>query len=341
MAPVQAAAHRGGLAMNELIGLEEANALIDRGLRLHVAGDEALLRRLHRGSWIGGTIPYFLTRNGGRVERQKVFVTVLPDLVTDVAIKLIDIGRIPAITTEAPRDGFSMVIVPGMSDIHTIYSLTAGSIPGIRETPVIGWVAGIHLGDLGKATPKVFDGVTGEAAENRIVVLHATLPANKAAHVGLINLFEPGGEDEIVFGETSFSAGPCTINGKAEDFFDYLLHSRLDRTLPLITELKGDRINVSFQTLDRETRRVRFYAPVMKGRVYRQAAPLADYRQALVQATQALKIEPVFACNCILNYIHGHLEGEESIPLPGPATFGELAQVLMNQTLVYLTIGDK
>jgi len=327
--------------MNDLVSLDQANALIEAGANLHVAGDEAVLSRLKRGNWIGGTIPYFLTRNGGLVEREKVFVTQLPGFVTDVRIRLIDIGHIPAVTTEAPRNGFSMVIVPAMSDIHTIYSLTAGSIPGIREAPIIGWVAGIHLGEIGKTTPKVFDGLNGEVADNRMVVLHASLPGNKQAHVELINLFRPGGDDGIVFQEAGFSAGPCTVNGEPDDFYDYTVRKGLDTTLPLITERAGDLINVSFQSVDEKARRVTFYAPVMQGRVYRQAAPLADYRQALIEATRDLHIDPVFACNCILNYVHGHLEGEQAIPLPGPATFGELAQVLMNQTLVYLTIRDK
>jgi hypothetical protein len=328
-------------ALNELVSIRQANALIDAKTMLHVAGDEAALRQLHRGTWFGGTIPYFLTREGGLVEREKVFVTSFPDCVADVRIKLIDIGRIPAIATDAPRNGFSFVIVPGMSDIHTIYSLTAGSIPGIREAPIIGWVAGVHLDDLGKATPKVFDGATGEASDKRIVVMHAALPGNKKAHVGMINLFRPGGEDRIVFQESSFSAGHCTINGRPEDFYDYAVRKQLDTTLPLVTERSGDLINVSFQAIDARSRTVKFYAPVMKECSYRQATPLPDYRQALVDATRSLDIDPIFACNCILNYVHGHLEGAQSIPLPGPATFGELAQVLMNQTLVYLTVTDK
>lgn len=326
--------------MNELVSLAEANALIEAGKKLLVAGDEEALRRLHRGAWIGGTIPYFLTRNGGVVEREKVFVTQLPDAVTHTTTRLIGLGHIPAITTEAPRNGFSVVIVPGMSEIHTTYALTASGIPGIHEIPIIGWIAGIHLDDIGKSTPKVFDGATGEVADNRIAVMHATLCEGKAAAVGIINLFKPAFGDEIVFKEHSFSAGACTINGQPDDFYDYTVREALDMKLPLITELSGENINVSFQTIDAEHRTVRFYAPVMKNRVYRQAAPLPDYRAALIEATGKLNLSPVFSCNCILNYIYGHLEGVQFIPLPGPATFGELTHVLMNQTLVYLTLVD-
>jgi len=329
------------MIVNELVSLGQANALIDAGKCLHIAGDEAALRQLHRGTWIGGTIPYFLTRTGGVVERHKVFVTELPDFVTKVAIRFIDIGHIPAITSEAPRNGFSIVIAPGMSDIHTTYALTARNIPGIHETPVVGWIAGIHLDELGKAKPKVIDGVTGEVADNRIVVMHASLPPGKVAKLGIINLFVPGAGDEIVFEASGFSAGRCTVNGSPEDFYDYAVRNGLDLKLPLITELSGHNINVSFQVLDAASRAVTFYAPVIRGRVYRQAAPLPDYRAALVGATEKLNLKPVFSCNCILNYLYGRLEGVQFIPVAGPATFGELAHILVNQTLVYLSVEDR
>lgn len=327
--------------MNQLVTVREANDLIDGGLALHIAGDEDALHQLHRGTWIGGTIPYFLTDKGGVVERERVFVTALPDIATDIETRLIDIGHIPAITTEAPTNGFSIVIAPGLTDIHTIYGLTANSIPGIQEAAVVGWISGVHLDEIGKRKPKVFDGRSGTACDNRIVVMRAKLPPRKRASIGTINVFEPGKGDEIVFSESSFSAGPCIINGTAEDFYDYARRKELDLTLPLITDLSGRAINVSFQSLDHELRRVRFYAPVMKGRPYRQAAPMPDYREALIAAAKRFNETPAFACNCILNYVHGKLEGDQSIPLTGPATFGELAHVLVNQTLVYLIIRDK
>lgn len=327
--------------MNELLTLAEANGLIASGRSLLVAGDEKVLRQLHQGNWIGGTTPYFITRDGGIVERERVLVSELPDAVIETETHLVDIGHIPAITTDAPRYGFSIVIVPGLSDIHTAYGLTANAIPGIHDTPIAGWVAGVHLSEIGEATPKVFDGITGACSDRHVAVMRAKLPSSKTADIGMINLFHPGDGDEIVFHEPAFSARDCSINGETENFYDYVLRKKLDLKLPLVTELSGHHINVSFQAIEGDTRTVKFYAPVMKGRVYRQAAPIADYREALVRAVQGVSLSPVFACNCILNYLYGHLEGERHIPVPGPVTFGELAHVLINQTLVYLTISDK
>ena len=45
-----------------------------------------------------------------------------------------------------------------------------------------------------------------------------------------------------------------------------------------------------------------------------------------------------FSCNCVLNYLYAGLEGKKTGEFNGPATFGEIAYQLLNQTLVYLTI---
>jgi len=327
--------------VNELVSIAEANALIDQGRVLHVAGEERLLRQLHRGRWIGGTTPYILTRQGGMAERERVFVSELPVNRRDVFIRFVDIGYIPAISTEAPRNGFTIVIAPGMSEAHTIYGLTANRIPGIREIPIIGWISGVHEEDRERLTARVFNGLTGEASDRRIVVMQATLPLERQASVSIVNVFKPGDGDEIVFNEPSFAVKECSINGKPADFYTYASSRGLDLKRPLVTELGGEFINVSLKAVDAESRSVQFYAPVMKGRVYRQAAPLPDYRAALIEAAGKLRLTPVLSCNCYHNYTYGHLEGELFIPLPGPAVFGELAHVLMNQTLVCLSVHDK
>jgi hypothetical protein len=97
-------------------------------------------------------------------------------------------------------------------------------------------------------------------------------------------------------------------------------------------------INVSFQALDEAARRVRFYAPVLTGVEYRQAAPVGDYRSGLSAFLANHRVAPVFSCNCVLNYLYAGLQGGQPIAIGGPATFGEIAYVLLNQTLVYLQI---
>ncbi|MBM4779270.1 MAG: hypothetical protein GQE15_16305, partial [Archangiaceae bacterium] len=50
----------------------------------------------------------------------------------------------------------------------------------------------------------------------------------------------------------------------------------------------------------------------------------------------ARAVRPVFACNCILNYLYGALEGRTAGTMVGPVTFGEVAYMLLNQTMVYV-----
>jgi hypothetical protein len=324
--------------MAELMDVSAANALIDAGARLHIAGDEAALRRLHAGVWIGGTIPYFLTLRGGVTDRSRVFVTQLPQSLTGVRISFAgkeELGRIPA---EAPRNGFSLVILPGMSAIHAKYALEAEHLPGIFDRPVVGWVAGVHLSELGKVSPKVFNGQTGEISEDRLAVLHAQLPDSLIAAAGIVNVFEQGHGDTIVFDSTGFSAGRCLINRAAASFYDYVKDRKLDLRFPLVADRSGAMINVSFQALDDESRTVKFYAPVLDRTEYRQAAPVPDYRASFSEHTRNIATTPAFSCNCVLNYLYEELEGERPIPISGPATFGEIAYVLLNQTMVYLEL---
>ncbi len=326
--------------MSALYTVSEVNSLIGAGKRLHVAGSESALSQLNKGVWIGGTIPYFLTPEGGVMDRERLFVTELPECVTETKISLVSPDRLASIPEEAPDNGFSLVILPGMSEVHATYAVKAAGLPGIYEKPVVGWVAGVHLSDLGKVKPKAVNGMTGEVSDDRLVVLHAELPDNRMASLGIVNVFQQGTGDSFVFDKTGFSAGDCLINGKSGNFYDYATERDIDVRLPLVASYSGEMINVSIQSLDTATRSVKLYAPVLEGMEYRQAEPIADYRTKFIEHVKELTASPAFSCNCILNYLYGNLEGKQSIPIAGPATFGEIAYLLLNQTMVYMTINE-
>ena len=46
----------------------------------------------------------------------------------------------------------------------------------------------------------------------------------------------------------------------------------------------------------------------------------------------------VMACNCILNFVFGELEGKAIGGVEGPVTFGEIAYQLLNQTMVVVRL---
>jgi hypothetical protein len=59
----------------------------------------------------------------------------------------------------------------------------------------------------------VFDGCSKLKTDDRAVVLHATLPPDKIANMGIVNLFAQRNGDVIKFPQTGFSAHQCFVNG--------------------------------------------------------------------------------------------------------------------------------
>ena len=205
--------------------------------------------------------------------------------------------------------------------------------------PLVGWVSGTHLDDLSQRTPKVRDGRTGQMLENRAVVIHVTLPEQISANVNIVNLFQQGEGDVLEFTESGFDANDCLINGQPASLASYLKDIGHDLRLPLVADYNGALINVSLKALDHASGKVAFYGPVFPHVAYKLAQPFSDsYETAFDIATTGLPPQAGFSCNCILNYLYSGLEGKRTGDVTGPMTFGEIAYVLLNQTMVHLTL---
>jgi hypothetical protein len=325
----------------ELYDRNAVKQMIASGKHLLVAGDEAALCDLPQGSWIGGSIPYFMSTQGGVCTKDSIFVTPLPEYVTKVQTRIYDEKTIDRVYTEAPAQGFSVIIVPATSPTHLTFALNAPSFPGFATRPLIGWISGVLLADLGKVTPKVFDGTQGKVLQNGAVVLNVELPEDKLVDIGIVNMFAQGDGDTITFPATSFSAKNALINGREQNFAQYLTDNGVDTKLPLVANLFGAMINTSFQGVDMTSKEVNFYAPVFEGVEYKIAEPVNDFARAFrAQVPQGVGDNLAFSCNCILNYLYAELEGKKTANFTGPITFGEIAYQLLNQTLAYLTIED-
>jgi hypothetical protein len=323
------------------LSARETASLIETGKTLLVAGEEELLRELPRGNWVGGTTPYMMGDQGGACQHNMLQVTELPEFVRPAEIRFYvaaDLNKIPAGYRE---NGFSYIVVPAFSSTHRHFAEECFSWPGIFDRPLVGWVAGVDLKDQGKITPKVINGVTGEVSDNAAVVMHAELPANLYANINIVNLFRQGSGDTLTFLEGGFEAADCQINGVTHNLAEYLTEKQIDPRLPLVADFSGAMINVSLQAVDPAVNKVRFYAPVFAGVDYKFATPAGDYEAEFRKCLGSADIEPVFSCNCILNYIYGHLEGKQTGKMKGPITFGEIGYILLNQTLVYLTFDEK
>lgn len=327
-------------ASGTLMSVDEASILLKSGGWYSVAGEEALLRKLPRGHWIGGTIPYFVGQNGGRTTRDQVFVTELPGRGASPSptLRWYDAAQLSSVCVDAPGNGFSLIVIPAFSDVHSRFAREAPQYEDMYIKPLLGWIAGVHLDDLGTRAPMAFNGETGEGDGTRALVMHVPLPDTLYARLEIVNLFEQGEGDRIRFTESGFHAHQCLVNGRLVNFADYLKAQGIDTRLPLVADYSGAMINVSFKGVDEADHRVDFYAPVFDDAEYRLARPVPDYGAALASALPADAANTAWSCNCILNYLYSELEGKRTGPITGPMTFGEVAYQLLNQTMVTLAI---
>ena len=326
--------------IHDLLSLDDAIRLIQDGQPCCIAADESLLRKLPKGPWIGGTIPYFMASQGGTCTRDQLFVTELPREGGRAMVRVYDRQRLNKICLDTPENGFTMMVLPAFSQVHEAFAQEAPEYEDMYLKPLVGWIAGIHLDDIGKATPKVVDGSTGELLENAAVAIHVPLPPNLTAHVDIINLFEPGDGPCIEFEQGGFGADLCSINGRPANLHDWMVEQKIDTRLPLVADYQGAMINVSIKALDATRHRVEFYAPVFPKMPYRVARPVGDYTQTFEAATVREQVpgDLAFCCNCILNYAYGGLQGRKTGRFQGPMTFGEIGYQLLNQTLVHLSL---
>ena len=324
--------------MNTLTSIQSAAELIRQGRTLTIAGPEASLDQLPQGQWIGGTCSYFMLPEGGTSAVDgKVFVTDLTD-VGACTVRAYDAAQVGRIHDDVPQNGFAIAIIPAGSVSLTRYASEVPNHPLAFERPVAGWVAGVRLADIGQSTAKVYDGQSGNKSDNGVAVVHVTLPPDRLATIDIVNLFDAGDGDVLTFDEIGMHVQTCRVNGERVDFASYVRSQGLDDgRLPLVGDFSGAAINASIQRVNAAS--VDLYAPVFPQVTYRFAKPVAGHAAALRERIAAAPTDgQVFCCNCILNYLHGELEGQAIGGTAGPMTFGEIGYQLLNQTLVTLRV---
>jgi hypothetical protein len=323
---------------NIFVTADEAAAHIRKGAVAVVSGTEGVLARLPKGRWVGGTTPYFMAPGGGTIDEARVFFSLI-DEATDSRVAVLPPDDLPSLVAGRFANGFSYLLLPAFSEAHRRYALDAAHYPGLYNQPVMGWVTGVNLAEIGKRSPKVFDGLSGRAHENAAALLHIALPEGVEADLDIVNMFTQGDGPAIVFPETQLEASTCTVDGKPANFARWLTDDAIDTKLPLVANYAGAMINVSIQDVNDVQGRVRFYAPVVEGETYRVARPVADYARAYNDGLRRCKdAAAALSCNCILNFLYASLEGKTTGGFIGPVTFGEVGYILLNQTLVRLSL---
>lgn len=316
--------------------LQEAISEIQSGKLLSIAADESLLRQLPKGNWIGGTTPYFITDEGGIKSNDKLFVNVIGCAVEHKIITYCK-DTILDIVKDTYQNGFTLLIMPFGSAPLNIYAEQAPNVDGIFMKSIAGWVSGFDL-DIPGSSAKAVDGSTGMLYEDRAVALHVSIPADKIAMIGIINIFKPSeNSPEIRFLENGNNVGYCMIGNEKVLFADYLRSNAINTKLPLIANYNGSNVNISIKDVSDNS--VFLYAPVFTEQTYFFADRISSYEEEFAQKLKDYTgISPTYSCNCILNYLYGGLEGKKMPPFQGAVTFGEIAYQLLNQTLVYLEI---
>lgn len=324
----------------KVLSPDEVAELIKTGKPLSLGGSAELLSQLPAGNWIGGSIPYFMGANGGEHSPDKIFATELSADAIGATIKLYDCDDIKNVYLEAPDNGFSLIILPALSEVHVSFATNAPNYEGFATSPLVGWIAGSSLEVFEPGIARVFDGNDPKGHANKAAVLHLSLPASKVAELSIVNIFEPGAGAVIQFEETSWDQTTAIVDGKKVNLAEYFADNEIDTKLPLVADSFGATINSSIISSDKETGSTKFYAPMFRGVDYRVAKPVANYVEAFATAMPPETADATFLCNCILNYVYGELDGKQTGEATGPITFGEIAYQLLNQTVAYLTVRD-
>ncbi len=329
------------MGTKSILNIEEVKSLIEQNKNLVIAGDENLLKKLPKGNWIGGTIPYFIGDEGGLCTKDYLHVTEFPAACHMKSIKQYKESELANIMKDYPENGFSYIIIPATSTSHTKFANEVTTYDGLFNSPLVGWISGVHLDDLGSITPKVFNGHTLNFSEGDAIVFHVELENSYYPKTEIINLFAQGSGDKIEFLSSGFEVTDALVNGEKVNFSKYLTSKNIGAELPLVANYSGANVNVSFQTIDTDNALVQLYAPVFEGMEYRIATPIQDYKNEFEKVLQENSITPIFSCNCILNYLYAELEGKKPGGITGPITFGEIAYMLLNQTMVYVSLEKK
>jgi len=317
-----------------LMSFQETAKLIESGKTLHIAGTEGLLKKLPKGNWAGGSTEYFMLESGGQISNDHLFVR---EFSYEATVKAYSVAELENVAVEAYDNGFSILIIPFDSAVHKEYAKKAPEYKDIFTKNIVGWIAGVNLGVPGQTPISVF-GPSASSFSDKIVALHLKVPENKTVGVNIINIFtQDESSPEITFAEDGFTITKCFIDGKETVFADYIAQNKIDTRLPLVGDYAGNGINISFKSIENGI--VNLYAPVFSHIKYRMSKSVGDYEKEFNSGLAKLKnTKFAFACNCILNFLYGELEGKSIESFSCPITFGEVAYQLVNQTLVYVTV---
>ena len=312
----------------------EVSEMILSGRSLLLAGDNKLLSQLPAGKWIGGSTPFFILYPENRTTSfDKIFVTQLPEFVTNTEVREYDETNIRNIFNDAPQNGFTVLIMPYASPVAVEYSSNVAEYENFAAKPVCGWLSGQPLDIILTEKSYTGSGLGPCMSSEKGVAMHISLPLSKYAEIHIFNPYKQGNGDSIMFEENSLMVKDAIINGEKRNFAEYLREINYDMQMPLVANYSGAMINDVICAIGGGE--VPMSAPVFKNVDYR----LAVVDDAIVEPSLVSE-QIVFSVTCIGNFIQPDICAHFLRKMNGPVVFGEIAYQQIGQTTVYVTVDN-
>ena len=317
-----------------LFTINEVSEMILSGKSMLLAGDHKLLSQLPAGKWIGGTTPFFILYPENRITSfDKIFVTQLPEFVTQTEVMEYDETNIRNIFNDAPSNGFTVLIMPYASPVAIEYSRNVTEYENFAAKPVCGWLSGQPLEVIMTEKSYSGSGLGPCISYEKGFAMHISLPTNKYAEIHIFNPYKQGQGDSIMFEENSMMIKDAIINGEKCNFAEYLRKINYDMQMPLVANYSGAMINDVICAIG--VNEVPMSAPVFKH---------VDYRIAVVDdkivEPSLVSEKIVFSVTCIGNFIQPDICAQYLKKMNGPVVFGEIAYQQIGQTTVYVTVDN-
>ncbi|MBQ9469395.1 MAG: hypothetical protein IJU72_00410 [Bacteroidales bacterium] len=325
--------------MNKLYTRNEVIDLIGEGRVMLLSGSEQMLSNLPKGSWIGGTAPYFMD-GVGKISDDMIYVDDLTQYAAEVRIEELDEANIHQIALHGFDNGFSVLILPIDAPVYFSFASNSLQYDRIFDNPIVGYVACCRLEDYGRVHPATGVGTTGALSTSKAAVMHVRLPEGYTARAEIMNFDTiDTSTPALKFPKTSFVQSDCLIDGQPGNIAEYLegVKQRIGRYPQLITSMNGALVNRDTKYVDIDKGEAAFFSPAYEGDEYRIVRPNADYQKAFNDMLAA-KQGHIAACfSCTSYFMFGEFEGKH-IDINGVYAFGEIAYQLLNKTIVTLEI---
>jgi len=328
-----------------LFSVDEVTAMIRKGDSLLLAGDAPLLSVLPKGKWIAGCTSLFIENGKSLVTtREKIFVHNMTDIAANVKLEVYDASTIQNIYDNAFENGFSVLIIPFHSDVKDEYAINCMNYSNFASRPVCGWISvtPFYTGDQNDVS-LVFSGESGLSYDNAGVVMHIELPGKKYAELHTFNPYVPQRGDVIIFEENGVQAENVLINGIRQNFRQYMIDWKIDRSPKTNNVLVGNYAGILINTVilpefeNTNEKYVTLGNPVFKGIPYGFAKLNSDESYVKMQC---IEDEIIFSFSCATNFVFPNDFVKYLTHTNGPFVFGEFVYFLLNNTTVYVTIGN-